>query len=88
MQDLDGYFAAFRILFCLRLVTRVAASVDAFFAVDFVAFFGVIFFSATWFTSPSRSRPFGAHYQGPQPHSHIVHPWDLGGVCRASREQR
>lgn len=52
-----GYFAAFRMRFCLRFVTRVAASVDAFFAVDFVAFFGVIFFSATWFTSLSRSRP-------------------------------
>lgn len=66
----DGYFAAFRILFCLRLVTRVAASVDALFAVDFVAFFGVIFFSATWFTSPSRAPA----PRGPQPHADIVRP--------------
>lgn len=79
----DGYFAAFRILFCFRLVTRVAASVDALFAVDFVAFFGVIFFSATWFTSLSDSRT----PKGLQPHTRIVRLWDLGAVCRASRER-
>lgn len=61
VQVLESYFAFFRRRLALRFVTRVAASVDAFFAVDFVAFFGVIFFSATWFTSPSRSRPRRAH---------------------------
>jgi hypothetical protein len=61
VQDLDGYLAALRRRLAFRFVTRVAASPDDFFAVDFVAFFGVIFFSATWFTSPSRSRPRRAH---------------------------
>jgi hypothetical protein len=61
LQDPDGYFAALRRRLAFRFVTRVAASPDDFFAVDFVAFFGVIFFSATWFTSPSRSRPRRAH---------------------------
>jgi len=84
MQDLDGYFAVLRRRLAFRFVTRVAASVDALFAVDFVAFFGVIFFSATWFTSPSRSPA----PRGPQPHADIVRPWDLGAVCRASREGR
>jgi hypothetical protein len=63
----DGYFAAFRILFCFRFVTRVAGSVDALFAVDFVAFFGVIFFSATWFTSPFALFDISLTHQG---HNH------------------
>jgi len=81
MQDLDGYFAVLRRRLAFRFVTRVAASVDALFAVDFVAFFGVIFFSATWFTSLSHSRT----PKGLQPHTRIVRLWDVGAVCRASR---
>lgn len=79
----DGYFAAFRILFCLRLVTRVAASVDALFAVDFVAFFGVIFFSATWFTSPSRSGPSGPTTT----RGHRAPLGPRGGVSRVTRPE-
>ena len=84
LQDLDGYFAALRRRLAFRFVTRVAASVDALFAVDFVAFFGVIFFSATWFTSLSHSRT----PKGLQPHARIVRLWDLGAVCRTSRDRR
>jgi hypothetical protein len=47
VQDLERYFAALRRRLAFRFVTRVAASPDDLFAVDFVAFFGVIFFSAT-----------------------------------------
>jgi hypothetical protein len=43
----------------------------------------VIFFSATWFTSLSHSRT----PKGLQPHTRIVRLWDLGAVCRASRER-
>ena len=88
LQDLDGYFAALRRRLAFRFVTRVAASVDALFAVDFVAFFGVIFFSATWFTSPFAL--FGLLFapSGPQPHADIVRPRNLGMVCRTSRERR
>jgi len=81
VQDLEGYFAAFRMRRALRLVTRVAASVDAFFAVDFVAFFGVIFFSATWFTSSSHSRPRRARY-----HTRTSSP--RGPACGVSRVTR
>jgi hypothetical protein len=47
VQDLERYFAALRRRLAFRFVTRVAASPDDLVAVDFVAFFGVIFFSAT-----------------------------------------
>ena len=88
VQDLDCYFALFRMRLALRLVTRVAASVDALFAVDFVAFFGVIFFSATWFTSPSRSRSFRAPQPGPI--TTRAHRPPLGvrsGVSRVTRAE-
>jgi hypothetical protein len=82
VQDRDRYFADLRRRLAFRFVTRVAASPDDLFAVDFVAFFGVIFFSATWFTSPSSSRPLRAHE-----HSHRP-PGGTRAVCRASREHR
>jgi hypothetical protein len=80
VQDLDGYFAARRRRLAFRFVTRVAASPDDLFAVDFVAFFGVIFFSATWFTSPSSSWPRRAYE-----HPHRPSP-GTRAMCRASRE--
>lgn len=65
-QDLVGYLTDFRILFsALFFVTRVAGSAADFVAAGFAGFFGVIFFSATWFTSPSRSRPRRAHEHTP-----------------------
>lgn len=84
VQDLDGYLAALRRRLALRFVTRVAASVDALFAVDFVAFFGVIFFSATWFTSPSRSRTFRATTRPTTTRAHRPPPGTSEGVPRVT----
>lgn len=47
----------------MRFVTRVAASLDAFFAVDFVAAFGVTFLSATLLTSLEFRAPAGHRHR-------------------------
>jgi hypothetical protein len=63
-------------------VTRVAGSADDLFAADFVAFFGVTFFSATWFTSLSSSGPEGP-YDRRLPAS--WRSWPSAGVSRVTK---